>query len=359
MSGKMVFAVAAAFLAASLSGVEALHMKLNGAKEIPESVGRCAFEKFASFEEYRRVARKELVKLLALEDMEERKSPNRLKPETLWTRDFGWGKVEKLRFEYEPGEFGCAYFCVPAGAKPPYRVMICLQGHSSGMHTSIAVKWEDEKTPIPVKGDRALAVLWAKRGFASLCIEQRGMGERSYVKAKGRINCPLVMYQSLLIGRVLLGDRVLDIDCAIDYLKTRSDVDKDFLGITGNSGGGTAAMFAGALLPRLTHVMPSCAFCSFRGSIGSRRHCACNYVPDLLFFGEAADVLGLAAPRKVVVINGVKDPGFPIGDSKREFERLKKIYSAAGAPGNVIHAVGKEGHRYYMKEAFEAFEKLQ
>ena len=351
-------AVTGAFLAASLSGAEALHMKLNGAKEIPESVGRCAFERFSSFEEYRRTGRRELVKLLALEDMEARKSPNRLKPETLWTRDFGWGTVEKLRFEYEPGEFGCAYFCVPTGAKPPYRVIICLQGHSTGMHNSIAVKYEDEKTPIDVKGDRDLAVQCAKRGFASLCIEQRGMGERSYVKHKARINCPLLMYQSLLIGRILLGDRVLDIDCAIDYLKARADVDPGFLGITGNSGGGTATMFAGALLPRLTHIMPSCAFSSFRGSIGSRRHCACNYVPNLLFFGESADVLGLAAPRKVVVINGVNDECVPIGEAKRQFGRLKKIYSAAQALDNVRHAIGKAGHRYYAKEAFDALREM-
>ena len=359
MFRKIALAAASGmFLASSLSGAEALHMKLNGAKEIPESVGRCAFEKFASFEEYQSAGRKELAKLLALEDMEERKSPNRLKPEKVWTRDFGWGKVEKLRFEYEPGEFGCAYFCVPAGSKPPYRTIICLQGeHDLGMNVSIGVRRDDETTPIKVNGDLDLAVQCAKRGFASLCIEQRGMGERLN-KQNNRYSYPLLL-QSLLIGRILLGDRVLDIDCAIDYLATRSDVDKSFLGITGNGCGGVAAMFAGALLPRLTHVMPSCSFSSFRGGIGSRRHCACNYVPNLLFFGESADVLGLTAPRKLVIVNGARDSGHPIGEAEREFARLGKIYSAAGAGGNVRHVIGKDGHRYYAKEAFDALRELR
>ena len=352
--------VAAALTACILTAADAgecLRMKLNGAKAVPESIGQCAFEKFGSFDEYRKTALPALIKLLGLEDMRERKSPNRTTPKILWTRDFEWGTVTKLRFEYEPEEFGNAYFCVPKNAAPPYRVFICLQGHSTGMHNSIAVKKEDEKTPIVAEGDRDLAVRCAKYGFAALCLEQRGLGERAGNDLR-RGGCQLLMHQNLLIGRTLIGNRVLDVDCAIDYLKSRPDVDRGFIGVTGNSGGGTTTMFAGAILPRITHLMPSCAFSSFRGSIGSKRHCTCNYIPRLLFFGEAADVLGLAAPRKLVVINGLKDSGFPIGESRRQYARLLKIYTAAGVPGNVRHVVGKGGHRYYAEEGFAALREI-
>ena len=335
---------------------ECLRIKLNGAKEIPESLGKCAFEKFGSFEEYRKAALPALIKLLGLEEMQGRKSPKRTAPETLWTREFPWGKVTKLRFEFEPEDSGCAYFCVPKDAAPPYKVFICLQGHSTGMHNSIAVDKKDEKTPIAVEGDRDLAIRCAKFGFAALCLEQRGLGERSNPARRG--GCQLLMCQNLLIGQTLIGNRVLDVDCMIDYLETRSDVDHSFVGVMGNSGGGTTTMFADALLPRITHLMPSCAFSSFRGSIGSKRHCACNYIPDLLFFGEAADVMGLAAPRKLVIINGEKDTGFPIGESRRQFERLKKIYSAAGASANLRHVVGKAGHRFYADEGFAALQDI-
>ena len=335
---------------------ECLRIKLNGAKEIPESIGKCAFERFGSFEEYRKTALPALVKLLGIEEMQARKSPKRTAPETLWTREFPWGKVTKLRFEFEPGDSGCAYFCVPKDAVPPYKVFICLQGHSTGMHNSIAVDKKDEQTPISVEGDRDLAIRCAKFGFAALCLEQRGLGERSNPARRG--GCQLLMCQYLLIGQTLIGNRVLDVDCAIDYLETRPDVDHGFVGVMGNSGGGTTTMFAGALLPRITHLMPSCAFSSFRGSIGSKRHCTCNYIPNLLFFGEAADVLGLAAPRKLVVINGEKDSGFPIGESRRQFGRLHKIYSAAGAAGNLRHVVGKGGHRFYADEGFAALREI-
>ena len=57
------------------------------------------------------------------------------------------------------------------------------------------------------------------------------------------------MCQNLLIGQTLIGNRVLDVDCVIDYLETRSDVDHNFVGVMGNSGGGTTTMFAGGAAP--------------------------------------------------------------------------------------------------------------
>jgi len=333
-------------------------MKLNDARSIPESLGEFSFENFDSFDSYVSSARPALLKLLGLSDMAARKSPNRYSPESLWKRDFGWGTVEKLRFEYEPEEFGCAYFCLPAGAEPPYRLFICLQGHSTGMHTSIAVRWEDESTPLDIAGDRDFAVQCAKRGFASLCLEQRYFGERSMNTEDRKPGCQLPALQNLLIGRTAIGDRVFDLDCAIDYLKRRDDLDHEFLGITGNSGGGTTAMFAGAVLTRPTHLMPSCAFSSFRGSIGAMKHCTCNYIPNLLHFGEAADVLGLTAPRPLVVVSGAEDKIFPLADARLQFERLRRIYAAAGAPENLRHAIGPEGHRYYAEAGFAALAEL-
>ena len=37
-----------------------------------------------------------------------------------------------------------AYVCLPKNAQPPYTFMICLQGHTTGMHVSIGVEREDE-----------------------------------------------------------------------------------------------------------------------------------------------------------------------------------------------------------------------
>ena len=88
------------------------------------------------------------------------------------------------------------------------------------------------------------------------------------------------------------------------------------------------------------------------------KHCTCNYIPNLLHFGEAADVLGLAAPRELVVISGAEDKIFPLGEARRQFARLERIYAAAGAPEKLRHVVGPEGHRYYAEAGFAALAEL-
>ena len=58
---------------------------------------------------------------------------------TLWKRDHPLGSIEKIVYAAEPYADVPAYVCLPVGAQPPYTFFICLQGHSTGMHNSIAV----------------------------------------------------------------------------------------------------------------------------------------------------------------------------------------------------------------------------
>ena len=133
---------------------------------------------------------------------------------------------------------------------------------------------------------------------------------------------------------------------------TRDDVDWSRIGIMGNSGGGTISLFSAALLPRITHAMPSCYFNTFRDSLMSIYHCADNYVPGLLRYAEMSDVMGLFAPRPVVLVCGAEDPIFPVEATRRAFSDLQKIYRAAGAPDSCHLIVGKGGHRFYADDAW-------
>ncbi|MEI7435603.1 MAG: hypothetical protein WCL16_02205 [bacterium] len=107
-----------------------------------------------------------------------------LRPGRLWKRATPLGTIEKIRFTSEPCSDVVAYVCLPKGLKPPYTFMICLQGHSTGMHNSIAVQREDESRPHKVEGDRDFALGCMSRGIAALCIEQRSFGERREQKQK-------------------------------------------------------------------------------------------------------------------------------------------------------------------------------
>ncbi|MDE2889898.1 MAG: hypothetical protein OXR72_16975 [Gemmatimonadota bacterium] len=273
---------------------------------------------------------------------------------TLWKRDHPFGSIEKIVFSAEPYADVPAYVCLPGGVEPPYTFFICLQGHSTGMHNSIAVDREDNAAPIDVPGDRDFGLGCMKRGIAALCIEQRSFGERRE-RVQQKISshgCHDATMHALMLGRTLLGERVYDVDRGIDYLLSRGDAHPGRIGVTGNSGGGTVSLFASALLPRISYAMPSCYFCTFRDSIMAIYHCADNYVPGLLKYAEMPDVMGLFAPRPVVLVAGKDDGIFPIAGVRKAFSHLKKIYAAACASHRCHLVVGDGGHRFYAEDAW-------
>ena len=275
---------------------------------------------------------------------------------SLWKREHELGTIERIVFTAEPSSDATAYLCLPNNAEPPYTWFVCLQGHSTGMHNSIAVDIDDETTPIAVEGDRDFGLGCMKRGIAALCLEQRSFGYRreNLQEEVSPHMCHDAVCQALKLGTTLLAERVFDVDRALDYLWTRDDVDRKRVGVLGNSGGGTTCMFSAILLPRITHAMPSCFFCSFRDSIMSIYHCADNYVPGLLQYAEMGDLLGLFAPKPVVVVAGKEDPIFPVKATRRQFRRLQEIYAAHDAESNCKLVVGPEGHRFYAEPAWRA-----
>ena len=277
-----------------------------------------------------------------------------LKPRRLWSRTHDLGTIEKWVFTGEPHADVPAYLCLPRGATGPLPTMICLQGHTSGMHHSIGRRLDDDLMPMATEGDRDFAVGCMARGVAALCIEQRSFGERREQLQDQVANhsCHDAVMHALLLGRTLLGERVADVDRAIDFLETRPEIDARRIGVMGNSGGGTVSVYAAALLPRIAFAMPSCSFCTFRGSIMSIYHCGDNYVPGLLPVADMADVLGLGAPKPVVVVAGQTDPIFPLGEVKQAFRDLKAIYKAAGAAARCHLVIGPEGHRFYADLAW-------
>lgn len=279
-----------------------------------------------------------------------------LKVRSFWKRDHELGTIEKIAFTAEPHSDATAYLCIPRNAAPPYTWFVCVQGHSTGAHVSIAVDREDEKTFFQTDGDRDFGIGCMRRGIAALCLEQRSFGLRREQKQQQRHDhgCIDAVMHSLLLGRTLIGERVFDVDRAIDYLATRDDVEMSRLGVMGNSGGGTTSLFAAALLDRVRVAMPSCFFCTFADSIMSIVHCPDNYVPRLMQYAENADVMGLFAPRPLVIVAGKEDNIFPIAGVRKAFKQLKRIYAAAGAADNCKLVVGDEGHRFYAEQGWKA-----
>lgn len=276
-----------------------------------------------------------------------------LKVRTLWKKRHPLGTLEKIAFTTEPGNLALACLAIPHEIRHPGRWAICLQGHSTGMHNSVGLT-PDESAPMEIPGDRDFAVGAMAQGVCSLSLEQRAFGQRAETlqTVRDKSTCYDTAARALLLGRTLVGERIFDVDRAIDLLLTRRDVDPKKIGCMGNSGGGTVTFYAAALLPRVSWAISSCSFCTFEDSIGSIHHCIDNYIPGLATVADTADIGALIAPKPLVVVNGLTDDIFPIGPAKAEFARLRRFYKAQGAEGRVIHRIGPEGHRFYRDLAW-------
>ena len=274
--------------------------------------------------------------------------------ESIWKQDDELGTIERIVFRSEPHTEVPAYVCLPAGVEKPYTFFICVQGHSTGMHNSIGRSFDDEFALAMPEGDRDFALGCMRRGIAALCIEQRAFGYRQEQLQQNRAGsyCHDAAMHSLMLGRTLVGERVFDVRRGVDYLSLRGDAAMDRIGLMGNSGGGTTTMFASALLPEISFAIPSCYFNTFQASIMSLYHCSCNYVPSILRYAEMSDVMGLFAPRKLVVVAGRDDDIFPLEATQASFDRLKGIYRAAGAEDNCRLVIGEGGHRFYADDAW-------
>ena len=91
-------------------------------------------------------------------------------------------------------------------------------------------------------------------------------------------------------------------------------------------------MYAGALDERFKAVVPVCSVGNYQAYLQAAC-CVCEVLPGALRFTEEGDVLGLVAPRALMVINATKDAfQFSVGEAKKSLERARaifKLYDAA------------------------------
>jgi dienelactone hydrolase len=247
------------------------------------------------------------------------------------------------------------YLLIPASSEPPYPTVVAVHGHGHTGKEVYAGRFENAEQREKIEnGERDIGVQAVRRGYAAVVPDMRGFGELSYHEdlSAGSSSCRTMQMHAQLFGRTLVGERVWDVSRLIDFVEMRDELDDTRIAVTGNSGGGTVSLFAGAVDPRLDVVIPASYFCTFESSIGSVHHCECNYIPGLLGLGEMWDIAGLIAPRPFLAISGKEDEIFPIEATRRAFGRLGEIYESVDAGDSCELFVGPHGHRYYKDSAW-------
>jgi dienelactone hydrolase len=248
-------------------------------------------------------------------------------------------RIEKLLFQSRPDVWVTANAYVPDPIKGKLPAVLAVHGH-----------WPWARRD-PVVQARCLGLV--KLGFFVLAVDAFGAGERHPTPGRGAYHGALLGSSLWPVGQTLLGLQVYDNRRAVDYLCGRPEVDGDRLGITGASGGGNQSMYAGALDERFRAVVPVCSVGNFQAYLQAAA-CVCEILPGVLRFTEEGDVLGLVAPRALMVVSATKDAfQFSVGEAKKSLERTAAIFKLYGAEEKLRHAIFESGHDYNreMREA--------
>jgi cephalosporin-C deacetylase-like acetyl esterase len=169
--------------------------------------------------------------------------------------------IEKVIFNSRPDFPVTANLYVPKGRKFPLPAVIGTCGHS------------DSGKAYPEYQSFAQGLVL--QGYIVLIYDPIGQGERLQYLAndyKPRYGIGVTEHlhagnQMFLTGESLNTWFAWDGIRAVDYLLSRKEVDPDYIGVTGNSGGGTQATWLCGVESRLTMAAPSCFITTFLHNI--------------------------------------------------------------------------------------------
>ncbi|WOO40926.1 alpha/beta hydrolase family protein [Rubellicoccus peritrichatus] len=268
---------------------------------------------------------------------------------------------QKIVIRTGPHSLMPVYILLPKDRPGPLPVVLAFHGHGYGVKDIVGL-WEDGKERDTPDGyHKDFAVDLCRAGFAVAAPEISCFGERqtdfSYLnEVPGQPAPTTCTHSSMLafhLGLSVVGIRVHDGLRLVDYLETRKDMDINRLGAMGISGGGMHTFFSTCLDNRIKACVVSGYYSTFQDSILGMSHCACNFVPGLAKFGEMYDLVGLIAPRPMLIEAGTYDPIFPIRSVRSSVKKARSVYKVFNASNQIVTDYFEGRHQISGRKSYD------
>ncbi len=244
--------------------------------------------------------------------------------------------IEKVIFESLPQFYVTANLYRP-NAAGHYPGVLFPMGH-----------WDQGKAAA-----QRIAANLAVKGFVVLAYDPVGQGER-FQQYDRRLKASLAGgttdqhfqagAQAILAGENFARYRIWDAKRALDYLVSRPEVEKEKIGCTGCSGGGTLTAYISALDNRIKVAAPACYINTWRklftGPTGDSEQSFPNFLASGL---DVMDYIELFAPKPYLIANTVAD-FFPIEGARYAYQESLDWFRLFGAEDKIRWVVGPGGH---------------
>lgn len=271
-----------------------------------------------------------------------------LNPRVTGTVERDTYRIENVIFDSRPGFPVTANLYIPKGQNSPMPTVVGTCGHSTNGKAAEAYQ--------------SFAQGLARQGYVCLIFDPIGQGERlQYVKEDLSPKVGVGVGEHLHAGnqQFLVGEffgmwRAWDGIRALDYVLTRPEVDKERIGVTGNSGGGTMTTWLCGVEQRWAMGAPSCFVTTFRRNMENELPQDTEQCPPraLALDLDHADFLAAMAPKPIIILAKERDY-FDVRGSEETYQRLRRLYRMLDAEDNVALFYGPTGHGY-SQESREA-----
>jgi len=235
--------------------------------------------------------------------------------------------VEKAYFESVPGLFvtGNLYRPLgpPANARPPYPAVLAPHGHAAYGRLEAS----------DIFNEPARAASLARQGYVVFTYDMVGYNDsfqvpHGYAEPKAS-----------LWGFSVLGLQLWDSMRALDFLASLPDVDRDRLGVSGPSGGGTQTFLLTAVDDRVKVAVPANMVSHYMQGGDN-----CENTAGLRLDYSNVEFAAAAAPRPMLLVSA--DGDWTRDNPRIEFPAIRGIYELYGAADRVSHVQFHAPHNF-------------